>query len=103
MASVISVIATANGKETDGSPAVFSFSRTGDTNTPLNVSYQLFGTAQAGSDYTGNTTGTINFAADSSIATLSLPALADGVLIDPHEMIIAHINPATNYEIATRK
>ena len=30
MASVISVIATANGKETDGSPVVFSFSRTGE-------------------------------------------------------------------------
>ena len=57
MAAVISVIAPSNGKETDGSPAVFSFSRTGDTNTALSVSYQLFGTAKAGSDYTGNTTG----------------------------------------------
>jgi len=103
MASVISVIAIANGKETDGSPAVFSFSRTGDTNTPLNVSYQLFGTAQAGSDYTGNTNGTINFAAGSATATLSLPALADGALIDPYETIIARINPASNYKIATGK
>ena len=30
MAAVISVIATANGKETDGSPVVFSFNRTGE-------------------------------------------------------------------------
>ena len=103
MAAVISVIATSNGKETDGSPVVFSFSRTGDTNTALSVSYQLFGTAKAGSDYTGNTTGTINFAAGSATATLSLPALADGALIDPYETIIARINPATNYEIATGK
>ncbi|MCP9812590.1 hypothetical protein, partial [Synechococcus lacustris] len=103
MAAVISVIATSNGKETDGSPSVFSFSRTGDTNTALSVSYQLFGTAQAGSDYTGNTTGTINFAAGSSSATLSLPALADGALIDPYETIIARINASTNYEIATGK
>ncbi|WP_341884207.1 hypothetical protein [Synechococcus sp. UW140] len=103
MAAVISVIATSNGKETDGSPAVFSFSRTGDTASALSVSYQLFGTAKAGSDYTGNTTGTINFAAGSTSATLSLPALADGALIDPYETIIARINPATNYEIATGK
>jgi len=102
-ASVISVIATANGKETDGSPAVFSFSRIGDTNTELNVSYQLFGTAKAGSDYSGNTTGTVSFAAGSSTATLSLPALADGALIDPYETIIARINPATNYGIETGK
>ena len=103
MASVISVIATSNGKETDGSSVVFSFSRTGDTSTPLNVSYQLFGTAQAGSDYTGKATGTVSFAAGSSSATLSLPALADGALIDPGETIIARINPATNYEIAAGK
>ena len=103
MAAVISVIATANGKESDGSPAVFSFSRTGDTASALSVSYQLFGTAQAGSDYTGNTNGAINFAAGSSTATLSLPALADGALIDPYETIIARINPSTNYEIATGK
>jgi hypothetical protein len=103
MAAVISVIATANGKETDGSPVVFSFSRTGDTNTALSVSYQLFGTAKAGSDYTGNTTGTINFAAGSSTATLSLPALADGALIDPYETIIARINPGANYGITAGK
>ena len=99
----VSVIATANGKETDGSPAVFNFSRTGDTNTALIVSYQLFGTAQAGSDYIGNTTGMVSFAAGSSTATLSLPALADGALIDPYETIIARITPATNYGIETGK
>ena len=99
----ISVIATANGKETDSSPVVFTFTRTGSTAAALSVNYQLFGTAKAGSDYTGNTTGTINFAAGSSVATLSLPALADGALIDPYETIIARINPATNYGITTGK
>ncbi|MCP9812592.1 dockerin type I domain-containing protein [Synechococcus lacustris] len=99
----VSVAATANGKETDGSPVVFTFTRTGSTSAALSINYQLFGTAQAGSDYTGNTSGTINFAAGSSSATLSLPALADGALIDPYETIIARINPATNYEIATGK
>ncbi len=103
MAAVISVIATANGKETDGSPVVFSFSRTGDTNTALSVSYQLFGTAQAGSDYTGNTSGSVSFAAGSATATLSLPALADGALIDPGETIIARIDPSGSYSITPGK
>jgi len=99
----ISITASANGKETDGSPVVFSFSRTGSTDGSLSVGYQLFGTAKPGSDYSGSSTGTILFAAGSATATLSLPALADGALIDPYETIIARINPATNYEIATGK
>ncbi|WP_341884206.1 SBBP repeat-containing protein, partial [Synechococcus sp. UW140] len=99
----VSVIATANGKETDGSPVVFTFTRAGSTSAALSVNYQLFGTAQAGSDYTGNTSSSVSFAAGSATATLSLPALADGALIDPYETIIARINPGANYEIATGK
>ena len=103
MAAVISVIATANGKETDGSPVVFSFSRTGELAQSLYVNYNLFGTAKAGSDYTGNKTGMIKFAAGSSIATLSLPVIADGALIDPYETIIARIDPTppqfTGYQV----
>ena len=50
----ISVTATANGNEADGTPAVFTFSRTGDTAAPLSVGYRLFGTAKAGRDYSGS-------------------------------------------------
>jgi len=99
----ISVVATANGKEADGSPVVFTFTRTGSTAAALSVNYQLFGTAKAGSDYTGNTSGSVSFAAGSSTATLSLPALADGALIDPYETIIARINPDSSYGITTGK
>jgi hypothetical protein len=86
----VSVTAIANGDEANGSPAVFRFSRTGSTTDPLAVSYRLLGTAQAGSDYSGATTGTINFSASSATAELSLPALADS-LVDPGETIIAQI------------
>ena len=48
--SQVSVVATANGKETDGSPVVFTFTRSGSTAATLSVNYQLFGTAKAGSD-----------------------------------------------------
>jgi hypothetical protein len=90
----VSVTAIANGNEANGSPAMFRFSRTGSTTDPLSVSYRLLGTAQAGSDYTGVTTGTISFSAGSAIAELSLPALADSV-VDPGDTIIAQIVPST--------
>ena len=95
----ISVDSTANGNEADGSPVVFRFSRTGNTSEPLTVSYRLFGTAQAGLDYTGISTGSITFQAGSSTAQLALPALADGALIDPGETVIARIDTSTLYGI----
>ena len=103
MIAVISVTSNANGNEADGSPVVFSFSRTGSTDASLSVGYQLFGTAKAGSDYSGSSTGTITFAAGSATATLSLPALADGALIDPGETIIARIDPSGSYSITPFK
>jgi len=99
----VSVVALANGNEADGSPVVFKLERTGDISAGLSVGYQFFGTAQAGSDYTGSTTGTISFAAGSDTATVSLPALADGSLIDPGETIIARINPSGSYNITPGK
>jgi hypothetical protein len=97
------VEASSNGNEADGSPAVLTFRRTGSTSAGLSVGYQLFGTAKAGSDYSGNSTGTITFAVGSATATLSLPALADGALIDPSETIIARIAPSESYTITPFK
>ena len=94
----VSVTVFANGNESDGSPVVFNFQRSGVTSSPLSVNYRLYGTAKANSDYSGATTGTVNFAAGSSSATLSLPALAD-VVIDPGETIIAQISPSGSYAI----
>ena len=99
----ISVTTSANGNEADGSPVVFTFSRTGSTDAALSVGYQLFGTAKPGSDYSGSSTGTISFVAGSATATLPLPALADGALIDPGETIIARIDPSGSYSITPGK
>ena len=95
----VSVVALANGNEADGSPVVFRFERTGDVSGSLAVPYNLYGTAQASSDYSGSTTGTITFAASSATATLTLPILADGALSDPGETIIVRIDPASRYSI----
>ena len=89
----VAVSAITNGNEANGNPAIFRFSRTGSTTAPLAVSYRLLGTAQAGSDYSGASTGTISFEAGDSTAELTLPALADSV-VDPGETIIAQIVPS---------
>ena len=99
----VTVVAIANGNEANGSPVVFRFERTGNISAALSIGYQLFGTTQAGSDYSGSSTGTISFAAGSATASLSLPALADGALIDPGETIIARINPSESYAITPGK
>ncbi|MEY4802591.1 MAG: hypothetical protein RLZZ274_1322 [Cyanobacteriota bacterium] len=99
----ISVTASANGMEADGRAVVFGFSRTGPTDAALSIGYQLFGTAKAGSDYSGSSTGTISFAVGSATASLSLPALADGALIDPGETIIARIISSDSYTISPGK
>lgn len=101
--SQVSVAATANGSERDGSPVMFSFSRTESAATPLSepfsLSYTLLGNALAGLDYSEAGDGTITFEAGAATATLSLPALADGV-IDPGETVIARILPSSAYTIA---
>ncbi|MFO7628613.1 MAG: hypothetical protein R6W06_03670, partial [Prochlorococcaceae cyanobacterium] len=75
--STVGVIATANGSEWDGSPLIFSFSRTDSSATPLSepltIAYQLLGNASAGEDYSGASEGTITFAAGATTASLSLP------------------------------
>ena len=98
----ISVIAITNGDEADGSPAVFEFKRTGDTSAPLTLNYRLYGTAQAGSDYLGETTGSITFAAGSQSTNLSLAVIPDS-LVDPGETIIAQISPSSFYTIIPGK
>ena len=95
----ISVKATANGNEVDGSPVVFTFNRTGSTAEALKVGYQLFGTAQVGGDYTGSNVGEIVFSAGNDSAILSLPTINDILIIDPGETVLARIEPAASYLI----
>ena len=82
--------------------ATFTFKRTGSTTDTLNVSYRLFGTAQAGVDYTGSQVGTVTFAPGITVVPLSLPTIADS-LVDPVEIVRLRIDPTANYDIAAGK
>ena len=86
----------------DGTPnLVYSFSRSGDTSSPLIVSYTITGSADA-SDYGGATpgTGTITFAAGSSTATLVIDPSADSTF-EADETISLTLVASANYTMGT--
>jgi alpha-tubulin suppressor-like RCC1 family protein len=98
---VVSVVATQNGTEA-GTPVQFTFTRTGDTSSSLNVSYRMFGTAVAGTDYTGSQTGTVTFGAGVSSVVLSLPTIEDSV-INPVKIVGVYIDKLSTYDITPAK
>ena len=87
---------TRDGGEAGGVAAIFTLSRSGPRTAPLTVSYALSGTATAGVDYTGTSTGTVTFLAGSNTTTLTIPVV-DDALFDPDEQIIATITAPSGY------
>jgi len=88
---------------------VYSFTRTGgNLATPLNnVSFRVNGTAGFNSDYTQTgaasytaTTGTVNFAANSATATVTIDPTAD-TLVEANETAILTLNNGTGYSLGT--
>ena len=98
--STLSIEATQQGSETDGSATIFTLTRTGYSTASLEAHVILQGTAQPGVDYTApaglgeNNTLTVTFDAGSDTATLSLPALSDNV-IDSYETVLALLQPGS--------
>jgi hypothetical protein len=85
----------------------YFFTRTGSTSQPLTVNYSVGGSASFGTDYnqTGatnfnNTSGTINFAADSTRADLVISTTTDS-LLEQNETILLNLISDSNYTIGT--
>ena len=81
---------------------IYTFSRTGPTNSALIVNYSIAGTADA-SDYTGATPGaskTISFATGSAIAILTIDPTAD-TTIEVDETIALTLAAGTGYTLGT--
>jgi hypothetical protein len=73
----ITVTPSNGGTVTPGTTGTFTVTRSGDTSQPLPINYNLGGSAQPGSDYTGpGASGTITIPAGQTTATLpvSVPA-----------------------------
>jgi hypothetical protein len=89
---------TRDGSEAGGVAAIFTVSRSGPRTAPLTVTYTLSGTATAGVDYTGPSTGTVTFLAGSNTTTLVIP-IVDDAIFDPDDRIIATITAPSGYLI----
>jgi hypothetical protein len=106
--SIISLaLSTATILEDGTSKLVYTFTRAGDTSNPLTVKYGVGGTATFGSDYTQtgaasftSNGGTINFAAGSNTATLTIAAIADST-IEADETIALTLVSDPTYAIAS--
>jgi hypothetical protein len=90
--------------EDGASNLVYTFTRSGPTSSPLNISYNVGGTATSGIDYTGIATGTANktlsFAAGSSTATVNLNPTADST-VESNETVSLSLAPGSSYSIGT--
>jgi Ca2+-binding RTX toxin-like protein len=92
----------------DGSPnLVYTFTRLGLSTPPLTVNYTVGGTATFNTDYTQTgaatfaaTTGTITFAAGSSLATLTINPTAD-TTPEANETVALTLTAGTGYSVST--
>ncbi|WP_228019685.1 bluetail domain-containing putative surface protein [Sphaerospermopsis sp. LEGE 08334] len=92
----------------DGSQNLFyTFTRTGDTTNSLTVNFNVSGTATFNSDYVqrgatsfGSSTGSVTFAAGSSVAILTLDPNSD-VVSDGNETVALTLAAGTGYSVGT--
>jgi Ca2+-binding RTX toxin-like protein len=85
---------------------VYTFTRTGVTTGALSVNFQISGTATFNTDYTqsGATSftppsGTVDFAAGSSTATVTVDPTGDNT-VEPDETVILTVATGTGYNVA---
>jgi hypothetical protein len=91
--------------EDSGQPLVYTFTREGQANVPLTVSFTVGGTATLGTDYrqTGAATftsasGTVLLPAGASTATVTIEPLADGV-VELDETVVLTLTPGSGYRV----
>ncbi len=104
----VSVSVTPSSVLEDGATnLVYTFTRSGETDSALTVNFDVSGDATLGSDYTPTgaasfsaTVGTVTFAAGSSTATITVDPTAD-TDVEPDETVIFTIAAGAGYTIAT--
>lgn len=98
----ISLVSTRNAGESPASTGLFTFTRTGGTNTgPLTVFYslQLGTTASSGVDFEP-LSGMVTFAAGSATATVVVTSIQDQ-LVEVTESVVIAISAHESYRIST--
>ncbi len=80
-----------------------TINRTGDTSGTSNIDVQLAnGTATGGTDFTA-TTQTINFGANETSKTVTVPIIEDSLVEGNENLTLTLVNPSTNTSIGTQK
>ncbi|MDX2213535.1 MAG: Calx-beta domain-containing protein [Oculatellaceae cyanobacterium bins.114] len=97
-----------NAFENSGTGLVYTFTRTGFTESALTTSFTVAGAAAFGTDYTQTgaasftaSTGTVTFAAGASTATITLNPTADSTF-EPDEAATLTLTPGTNYSLGAQ-
>jgi hypothetical protein len=102
--SVTLAVSPSSVTEDGTSNLIYTFTRTGVTSNALTVNYTVGGTATLGTDYTGiattGTTKTVTFAANSSIATVTVDPTTDSTL-ESDETVALTLATGTGYTIGT--
>ena len=93
--SVTVVASDASATEAGATPGELTFTRTGDLDETLLVSYLVGGTATAGTDYAA-LSGTVTFAADASTATVSVTPV-DDALVEGDETVVVTLVAGAGY------
>ena len=99
-------VAPASTLEDGAGNLVYTFTRTGVTTGALTANFTINGTATFNTDYTQTgaatftpPTGTVNFTAGSSTATVTIDPTAD-TTVEPDETVILTVAAGTGYNVA---
>ncbi|NCR78384.1 MAG: hypothetical protein GPI92_24060, partial [Microcystis aeruginosa K13-06] len=105
--SVTLAVSPASVTEDGTSNLVYTFTRTGVTSNALTANYTVGGTATFSTDYTQTgaasytaTTGTVNFAAGSATATVTVDPTAD-TTVESNETVALTLASGTGYTVGT--
>jgi len=97
---VVNVSATdATASEAGGNTGTFTFSRTGDTSSPLSISYTVGGSAAPGPDYVA-LPGSVTIPSGASSATVTVTPI-DDALTEGSETVLVAVAPAAGYSVGT--
>ncbi len=94
--NLISVRSLSSGNKLDGSPSIFSITRSGSLEDPLEVYYDLFGSAKKDVDYLTGKSISVNFAKGSSVAYIYLPTIKNSSLNLTSGLINVRLRPSIN-------
>ncbi|WP_207429085.1 Calx-beta domain-containing protein [Pedobacter sp. SYSU D00535] len=86
----IITVSAGNGSETGPTPGTFTFSLPAGTttDTPIQIEYNLSGTAKSGADYTGAISGSVTIGKDENSTVLTIPVINDALVEDTETIVL---------------